>query len=156
MRRRFQGIVKGLSLEGIYLHCVMHRYNWPRTSPSLVDIVVPGYSTVHTDLDAVRVEQGLVLSSSVLTALIRMMEQKELRPTLADGHLKGADGQGAGHPPRDGPTDDATGIQVEDHGDTEPAFLCPDVGDALSHRASCRPDASVCGHALGRGRLDRL
>ena len=50
-------------------------------------------------------------------------------PRAVAAHLQCPDCQITLHPVAHRPADDTPGIQVEDHGEIEPAFLCSDIAD---------------------------
>ena len=61
-------------------------------------IVVPGADAIHARADTMVLQQDLIGTVRVLTALIGMVDEAGTWLTLANGHLQGTDGQVCRHP----------------------------------------------------------
>ena len=125
------------------IHMMMHPFALERAKEAFHRrIVVPGPDAVHTRLDPMVLQQGLVGRGRVLAALIRMMDETRSRPPLADSHPQGIQGQGAGHAVRHGPADDPAAVEVQNSSQVEPAFPSRDVGDTCTCSAGASVSAS--------------
>ena len=110
-----------LRLVAGVVHTVMHQLALQRAEEAFHRrIVVPTPGTVHTGADAMVLWQQLVRLVSVLAALIRVVDEASIGPTLKESHLQGRCSQTTRHPMRHRPTDNEAGVQIEDGGQVEP------------------------------------
>lgn len=73
--------------------------------------------------------QPLERFAGILGALIRMMQQLPWSTSAPDRHDQGVRDHLGRHLVAHGPSDDTPREEINDGGDIEPAFRCPDVGE---------------------------
>ena len=94
-------------------------------------IVIRVAGAAHADLDFVVLQDRDVISSRVLDALIRMMDQSRMNSACLQRHLQSRQRQFRIDVARDGPADAAAAVGVQQHGQIDevaPQTNISDVG----------------------------
>ena len=92
-------------------------------------IVVAISLAAHRDLEAVLFQALLIRVGTILRAAIRMVNAAFGRLAQCHSHVQRPDREILFHAVADSPADDATGVQIKDDGQIQPAFAGPDVAD---------------------------
>ena len=95
-------------------------------------IVIAIALSAHRHLEAMLAQDLLIVVRTILRSTVRMMDAALGRCPECDGHLQRPDRQVTFHPVADRPADHAAGMQVQDHGQIQPAFARPDIADVTS------------------------
>ena len=101
-------------------------------------IVVAIALAAHRNLEPMPAQHLLIVVSTILRPAIGVMNAAWWRPSDRDGHVQRPQGEILLHAVADGPSDDAPGEKVNDHGKINPTLPRPDVGDVASLLAGRR------------------
>ena len=108
----------------------VHEFTLERPEEALHTGVVPAVpSPRHAGGDAVSGEQQLVTRGGILAAAIRMVQEPSPWVPVRQRHGEGLLGQLHGQSVAPRPADHGARVEVEHHGEVEPALRGPDVGD---------------------------
>jgi len=94
--------------------------------PIIIDLNVLEY---HATAQAVGFEQRLIVMGAVLASPVAMHDDALRLLPAEQRHLQRIADQLRRHALGHGPTDNSAGIQVQHHGQIQPALFCPQVGD---------------------------
>ena len=83
----------------------------------------------HRYLEPVLAQDLLVVVRTILRPTIRVMNAAFGWLPERDGHLQRPDREVTLHAVTHSPADDASGIQIQDHGKIQPALARPDIAD---------------------------
>lgn len=92
-------------------------------------IVVTVALAAHRNLEPVLSQQLLIVMSTVLRPAVRVMKAARWWPSDRDRHVQGPQGEILLHAIADRPADDTAREKVNDHGQIDPTFPRPDIGD---------------------------
>ena len=98
-----------------------------RRSPSQ-PVVTISFAT-HGHFEAVLPQDFLIVMRTILRPAICVMDAAFRRRSKRDSHVQRPDRKIAFHSIANCPTDNAPGVQIEDHGKIQPAFARPYVAD---------------------------
>ena len=135
----------GLRLVAALMRLMVHQLTFQRAEKALHGcIVIPASDAIHTGLDAMVPQQGLIGAIRVLAALVGVVDETCFGLASPDSHLQGTNRQRSRHSPQHGPADDLVGVQVQDSRQVEPPLIarsCLPWSDvtsgALSKRCAC-------------------
>lgn len=88
--------------------------------------------SAHRYLEPVLAQGFLRIIRAILRPTIRVMDAAFGWRPERDGHLQRPDCQVTLHPVAACPTNDAPGMQIQDHSKIQPAFTRPDICDVTS------------------------
>ena len=91
-------------------------------------IITISFAT-HGHFEAVLPQDFLTAMRTILRPAISVMDAAFRRRSKRDSHVQRPDHKIAFHPVAHRPTDNAPGVQIEDHGKIQPAFARPYVAD---------------------------
>ena len=92
-------------------------------------IVVTVAFPTHRHLEPVLAQQLLIVVGTILRPAIGVMNAAWWWPSDRDGHVQRPQGKILLHAVADGPANDAPREKVNDHGQIDPTFPCPDISD---------------------------
>jgi len=90
-------------------------------------IVIAITFAAHGYLEALLSQQLLIIMRTILAAPVGMVDAALGWSAQGDGHVQRPDREVAFHPVRHGPADYPPGIQIQNHGQIEPALTGPDI-----------------------------
>ena len=108
----------------------MDQFCFQRGDETLHRRIVPAIAfAAHRATDAILAQQATIGPACILAAPIRMVHQPGRGAPLTQRHMQGGLGQFLFHTPSHRPADHASSIQIQHHGQIQPALSSRDVGE---------------------------
>ena len=98
------------------------------------------------------IEKVLILRAAVLRATIAVMDEPRRRAASSQGVAQRLESQRMADSVGGGPTHDATGEDVDDDGEEDPALACADLGDVSNPKSIGSLSGEVSLHEVGSRR----